>query len=92
MNEGMEEDEHNYVFVGKVGAFVPVLPGNGGGLLVREKDGKYYAANGSKGFRWLEIETVKELNIPADFGYHSKLVEAAKATLSEYGSLEEFIS
>jgi len=91
LNENLGEEEHNYVFVGKVGAFVPVLPGVGGGLLLREKDEKYYAASGSKGYRWLEVETVKELNIPVDYGYHSKLVEAAKDTLSEYGDLTEFL-
>lgn len=92
LNEGMPEDEHNYVFVGKVGAFVPVLPGFGGGVLLREKDEKFYAANGSKGYRWLDVETVKELNIPVDYGYHNHLVEEAKKTLSEYGALDAFIS
>lgn len=92
LNEGLSEEEHNYVFVGKVGAFVPVLPGFGGGVLLREKEGKFYAANGSKGYRWLEAETVKELDIPVDYGYHNHLVEEAKKTLSEYGSIDEFIS
>ena len=91
-NEALPEGEHNYVFVGKVGAFVPVLPGNGGGLLVREKDGKYYAATGTKGYRWLEVETVKELNIPVDYSHAGQLVETAKKTLSEYCDLDEFIS
>jgi hypothetical protein len=92
LNEDLPEDEHNYTFIGKVGAFVPVLPGNGGGLLMREKDGKYYAATGTKGYRWLEAETVKELNIPIDYGYHNRLVEEAKKTLSEFGSLDTFLS
>ena len=35
--------------------------GYGAGLLMREKDGKYYAATGSKGYRWMESEMVKEL-------------------------------
>lgn len=92
MNEDLPEDEHNYCFVGKVGAFVPVLPGHGGGVLLRSKDDKYYAASGTKGYRWLEAETVKELNIPVDYGHHNRLVEEAMKTLSEYGSLDEFIS
>lgn len=91
-NEDLPEGEHDYQFVGKVGAFVPVLPGAGGGILLREKEGKYYAATGSKGYRWLEVETVKELNVPVDYGYHGHLVEAAKKTLSAFGPLEEFIS
>jgi len=91
LNEDLPEDEHNYTFVGKVGAFVPVMSGYGGGLLMREKDGKYYAAAGTKGYRWLEVETVKELKIPVDYGHHNKLVEDAKKTISEFGDLEEFI-
>ena len=31
---------HNYMFVGKVGAFCPIMSGHGGGILVREKEGK----------------------------------------------------
>lgn len=92
LNEDLPDGEHNYCFVGKVGAFVPVLPGNSGGILLREKDGKYYAATGTKGYRWLEAETVKELHIPIDYGHHNHLVEEAIKTLSEYGPLEEFIS
>ena len=42
---------HNYRFIGKVGQFCPIKPGCGGGLLMREKDGKYYAATGSKGLQ-----------------------------------------
>lgn len=49
---------HDYHFVGRVGEFCPVKPGKGGGVLVREKDGKYYAASGTTGYRWLEAETL----------------------------------
>lgn len=49
---------HDYVFVGKVGEFSPVKPGKGGGLLCREKDGKFNAATGTTGYRWLETETI----------------------------------
>lgn len=47
---------HNLKFVGKVGEFCPVKPGKGGGVLVREQNGKFYAATGTTGFRWLEAE------------------------------------
>lgn len=59
MNENLPEDEHDYRFVGKVGLFCPMIKGAGGGVLLREKDGKYYAATGSKGYRWMEAEMVK---------------------------------
>lgn len=48
---------HDYQFVGKVGQFCPIKPGFGGGLLMREQNGKYYAATGTTGYRWLESES-----------------------------------
>lgn len=47
---------HKYVFVGRVGQFCPIKPGLGGGILYRGDNNKYYAAQGSTGFRWLESE------------------------------------
>lgn len=92
MNEGLREDEHNYMFIGKAGSFCPIKPGYGGGLLMREKDGKYYAATGTKGYRWLEAEVVKELGKEnaIDKRYHEHLVDEAIDTISEYVSKEEF--
>ena len=89
-----EEDMHNYRFIGKVGSFCPIKPGCGGGLLMREKDGKYYAATGSKGYRWLESEVVQTLGKEADIDreYYNNLVDDAIATISEYGDFEWFAS
>ena len=84
---------HDYRFVGKVGNFCPILPGKGGGLLTREKDGKYYAAGGSKGYRWLESEIVRGINEEyIDRSYYNELVDAAVDTISQYGDFEWFIS
>ena len=47
---------HDYQFIGKVGQFCPIKPGYGGGVLVREQNGKFYAATGTTGYRWLESE------------------------------------
>lgn len=87
-------DGHNYIFVGRVGQFCPIKPGCGGGLLIREKDGKYYAATGSKGYRWKESEIVKELGLEEeiDRSYYDKLVDDAVETISKYGDFEWFIS
>lgn len=94
MNEKLPEDEHNYIFVGKVGQFCPIKPGCGGGVLLREKDGKYHAATGSKGYRWLESELVKTLNKEDDIdrAYYNKLVDDAVTTISKHGDFEWFIS
>ena len=49
---------------------------------MREKDGKYYAATGSKGYRWLESEMVRELSKEdsIDRSYYDKLVDDAVKT------------
>lgn len=88
------EKGHDYRFIGKVGNFCPIKPGRGGGLLMREKDGKYYAATGTKGYRWLEAEMVKELGMENDVdeSYYRSLVDAAVETIMSYGDLEWFIS
>lgn len=93
MNEDLPDGEHDYHFVGKAGLFCPIKPGAGGGLLMREKEGKYYAATGTKGYRWLEAEMVKELNKEDDIDltYHRTLVDNAIKTISKYGDFEWFI-
>ena len=85
---------HNYIFIGKVGQFCPIKPGYGGGVLYREKDGKYFAVGGTKGYRWLESEMVKALGKEDDIdrSYYDKLVSDAADSISFYGDLEWFIS
>jgi hypothetical protein len=99
MNENLAEDEHNMHFVGKVGNFCPIKPGCGGGELLREgtdKNGniKYFAATGSKDYRWLEAEMVKTLGKENDIdrSYYDKLVDDAVETISQYGDFERFAS
>ena len=99
MNETLPEGEHDYHFVGKVGNFCPIEPGFGGGELLREatdKDGnlKYAAATGTKGYRWLESETVKLLGKEKDIdlSYYNKMVDAAVEAISQYGDFEMFVS
>ena len=85
---------HNYIFVGKIGQFCPIKPGCDGGILCREKDGKYNAANGTIGYRWLESEMVKELGKENDIdrSYYDKLVDDAVDSISQYGDFEWFVS
>jgi hypothetical protein len=99
MNESLPPDEHNRIFIGKVGLFCPIKPGCGGGELLREakdKDGniKYASATGAKGYRWLESEMVKTLNKQKDIdrSYYDKLVDDAVETISKYGDFEWFAS
>lgn len=91
---------HDYHFIGKVGQFCPIKPGCGGGLLLRETENKktkekgYAAATGSKGYRWLESEMVRELGKQDDIdrGYYNGLVDEAVKSLSSYGDFERFIA
>ena len=100
-NENLPEDEHDYHFIGKVGLFCPIKPGAGGGILLREQvdsatgESKgYAAATGSKGYRWLEAEMVKNLGKQNDIdrSYYDKLVDEAVETINKYGDFEMFVS
>lgn len=94
MNENLKEGEHDYHFIGKVGAFCPIYEGRGGGILLREKDGKYYAAANTKGYRWLEANMVKEGNREEDIDrrYYNILVDEAIKDISKYGDIDWFMS
>ena len=92
-----EAGEDNLNFVGKVGAFTPVKPGMGGGLLVREgydKEGnvKYDAVTGTKGYRWVNSECLSDNDISMiDKTYYQTLVDDAVESIAKYGDAEAFI-
>ena len=100
MNEGLPEEEHNYIFVGKVGQFCPMKEGTGGGLLMRQTENKHtgekgyaYAAS-AKGYRWMESEMVKSLGKENDIdrNFYEKLVNKAVDEISKHGDFEWFVS
>jgi hypothetical protein len=93
-NEDLPEGDHRYRFVGKVGEFTPIKKGCGGGVLLREKDDKFYAASGSKGYRWLESETVKERGVQeyVDRSYFIAQVDESIKNISKFGDFEQFVS
>jgi len=68
--------------------------GSGGGLLLREKDGKYHSATGAKGYRWMEAEMVSCLHKEdmIDRSYYDKLVDEAKDAINKFGDFEMFVS
>ena len=101
--EGLDDEittGHNYRFIGKVGQFCPIKKGRGGGILLRETTNKktgekgYAAATGSKGYRWLESEMVRELDKEDDIdrAYYNKMVDEAVDTIAKYGDFEWFVS
>ena len=91
-------EEHNYQFVGKIGQFCPVIPGCGGGVLLRLcSNGKYAAVDGTKGYRWMESEVLRKLHPDdwqnyIDMSYYTALVDKAVEAISQYGDFEWFAS
>ena len=93
----MLDNGHSLHFIGKVGLFTPILPGNGGGTLVRQatdKNGnvKYDSVSGTKNYLWMESEMVKALNKEdqIDKRYYNNLVDDAVSAISKYGDFEQF--
>lgn len=99
-NEDLPDGEHNYIFVGRVGQFCPIIPGAGGALLLREagvkpnSETKYDSVTGAKDYRWLESEMVYQLHMEEsiDKTYFNKEVDDAVKEISKYGDFEWFSS
>ena len=94
-----ENNDSNPTFIGKVGQFTPVKAGCGGALLLREakdKEGniKYDSVQGTKGYRWVESETLNKANYKdiVDLSYYGAHVDAIKEEINKYGDVEEFIA
>jgi len=83
MNTGTDE-EPEMRYIGRSGAFVPVC--QGGGTLWREKDGKFSALAGTKGYRFVEAETMKEVGLdgPIDHSYFKALSDKARDTIAKW--------
>lgn len=84
--------EEFYTFVGKIGLFCPIKEGCGGGELVWERDGKYNAVGGTKGYYWLESEKVKILGKEGciDMSYYENMASDALKDLAKFGDYSVF--
>ena len=94
-NEGLGDDQHNMIFVGRAGAFTPIQQGHGGGLLMRiESDGRYSYASGCKGYRFLEAEEVRDTELEefVDRSYFDTLVNDAIDAISKFGDYHWFVA
>lgn len=93
-DEAMVLEEGTPHFVGKIGQFTPVKAGCGGAVLLREKDGKFHAATGSKGYMWMESHMVEEMDKQSDIDmdYFNSLVDSAMEKIGEFGDAEAFIA
>lgn len=87
------KEGHNYIYVGRVGRFCPVVKGANGGVMYRVNEDKYNATPGSTGYRWIESEDVKYMQKEdmIDRGFYNKLVDDAIDTISKYGDFEMFV-
>lgn len=103
MNEELDDNSHAYQFIGRVGSFVPIAPGKGGGILLRQDKAdknKFTSATGSKGYRWLESTMVDKLtdsNIDKvisliDLNYFEDLANKAKEHISEFVDFNDFVN
>lgn len=85
---------HDYQFVGRVGLFCPIESGKGGGLLMRKgTDGKFTSIAGSKGYRWMEANKVRELKYEnnIDMSYFQDLASVAVDTIEKFGNFDGFV-
>jgi energy-coupling factor transporter ATP-binding protein EcfA2 len=86
-----ELDHRSMRHLGRTGRFVPVL--EGGGVLYRVKDEKYYAVTGTKGHKWVEAEIAQSMpELKIDMSYFEKLVNEAVKTIEQFGSFKEFVN
>ena len=94
MNENLPEGEHDYHFVGRIGAFVPIKEGCGGGDLLQIDGDNVSFATGSKGHKWLEAEAVQLLDKQndIDYEYYDNLVRKAYNHINEFGDADKFIN
>lgn len=102
-----DPNKHMYHFVGRVGAFIPVKEGCGGGVLLRkvnvddnipvetilDEEYKMSAVTGTKGYRWKEAEVIKDnYESQIDWNYYNCMTKDAKDHISEFCDYELFVS
>ena len=83
------EDTGYLQFVGRFGAFVPVL---GGRTLLRIDGEKEYAVTGTKGHLWEIDEVVLNGDYELDYEYFQHLIDEGMRTIEKFGSYKELIS
>ena len=92
LNYGTEENPQR-AFVGRIGSFVPVKDCAPGGILEVLRDGKYYSAPSSKGYRWMLEEDAQCYGTDRvdDTFALAKAAEAVR-TIEKYVPMDEFLA
>jgi len=85
-----QPDKSQMRHVGRTGLFVPVK--QGGGVLYRVSDDKYYAVSGTKGHMWMEAPVAQSViqESEIDRSYFEKLVDDAVKTIEKFGDFHKF--
>lgn len=81
-----EETEYKQ-FIGRFGAFVPVI---GGRILLRIDGEKEHAVTGTKGFLWETDDVAFEKEMDVDMSYFQEMVDEAMRTIEKHGPYAEF--
>lgn len=76
-------------FVGRFGAFIPVLHGR---TLLRIDGEKEHAVTGTKDYLWETDDIAFEDLMEIDMSYYDRLVDEARRTIEKFGSYEEFVA
>lgn len=87
--ETMDTPEEVKQFVGRFGAFVPVL---GGRTLLRIDGEKRAAVGGTKGFLWELDEIAMSNELDVDMQYFQELVDEGMRAIEKFGSFKELTS
>ncbi len=87
----IEMDDGTMVFIGRVGIFCPMR--TSGGNLYRVHEDKNYAVTGTKNYKWLSANVVKELEKEDDIdvSYFEAAVEEALEKIAEFGDPNIFL-
>lgn len=87
----IEMDDGSMVFIGRVGTFCPML--TSGGTLYRVQGEKKYVVTGTKNYKWLSANAVKELEKEDDIdvSYFEAAVEEALKKIAEFGDPNIFL-
>ena len=92
LNYGTEENPQR-AFVGRIGSFVPMMDCAPGGILEVLRDGKYYSAPSSKGYRWMLEEDAQCYGTDRvdDAFALAKAAEAVR-TIEKYVPMDELLA
>jgi hypothetical protein len=74
-------------FIGRFGAFVPVI---GGRILLRIDGEKEHAVTGTKGFLWETDDVAFQNEMDVDMSYFQELVDEAMRAIEKHGPYAEF--